>query len=218
MLSLANPNGVIVSPDGQNIYVAAMDGQVTSGAINQFAPMAKASTAVQSSWVRMSRECISALGRARLIHGTVYNDINSNGLRDASLNEFGLAGVTVQLVKNNTVIAETTTDGLGDYRFANIPAATTYTVQLYFIDPQNHLVTYPTQSNNGKWTIALSPAQTHSGTDFLVNNFGSAASQVSGLVFRDTNGNGATRVSSCWRIARYTWMLTTMAYTTQPST
>lgn len=53
------------------------------------------------------------------VSGVAFNDLNGNGVRDG---EPGLAGVTISLkTQLNSVFAVTVTDGLGNYRFTNVP-------------------------------------------------------------------------------------------------
>src|SRR5205807_1021060 len=53
------------------------------------------------------------------ISGTVFNDANRNGVQDAG--ESGIAGRTVEVLDpNGTVVAMTTTDANGNYRFDNL--------------------------------------------------------------------------------------------------
>jgi hypothetical protein len=54
------------------------------------------------------------------VSGTVYNDLNGNGVQNPG--EPGLPGVTITLRNNaNAVVATTTTDANGNYSFTNLP-------------------------------------------------------------------------------------------------
>lgn len=71
----------------------------------------------------------------------VWYDINANGVQDP--NEPGLAGVTVTLYDpNGNMVLQTTTNGLGNYLFSDVPAGQ-YTVGFtlpgdgYFISPKD---------------------------------------------------------------------------------
>lgn len=55
---------------------------------------------------------------AASISGTVYHDRNDNGLIDAG--EEGIAGVTIELLQGGVVVATTSTDADGRYRFAGL--------------------------------------------------------------------------------------------------
>jgi SdrD B-like domain len=56
----------------------------------------------------------------------VWNDANANGVQDAG--ELGIQGVTVELYKNNVLVASTTTGTNGEYTFTNLIPGTDYTV------------------------------------------------------------------------------------------
>src|SRR6185295_3943564 len=60
-----------------------------------------------------------------VIGSYVWKDANGNGIQNTG--ELGIAGVTVQLKKNGTVIATTTTSSSGYYQFTGLCAGT-YTV------------------------------------------------------------------------------------------
>jgi len=56
------------------------------------------------------------------ISGTVFFDVNANGVRNAG--DPGLASVTVKLYQNNVQVAQTVTSSTGAYAFANLTAGT----------------------------------------------------------------------------------------------
>lgn len=57
----------------------------------------------------------------------VWADVDDDGVQDVG--EFGLAGVTVELrATNGTLVATTTTDGMGQYRFQGVSPRTGYQV------------------------------------------------------------------------------------------
>ena len=60
----------------------------------------------------------------------IWNDANNNGIQDAG--EPGISGVTVNLydASGTTLIATTTTDANGFYRFINLPPTTAYVIRL----------------------------------------------------------------------------------------
>ncbi len=110
------------------------------------------------------------------VSGTVYNDLNGNGVQDAD--EAGIGGVSVALLNGaGTVIASLTTDASGGYRFGNVtPGA--YTVAE--TDPAGYT---STTANNVPVSVPPGGSATA--------NFGNRQpGTVSGTVFNDANGNG----------------------------
>ncbi len=73
------------------------------------------------SWIKTDQWCVSMnIPDVGSIGDKVWNDVNRNGLQDAS--ELGLAGVTVSLYNNsNVLIASTVTDAYGNYKFSGLP-------------------------------------------------------------------------------------------------
>jgi uncharacterized repeat protein (TIGR01451 family) len=135
------------------------------------------------------------------IAGTVFLDQNNNGVQNGP--DAGIAGVTVELLDaGNAVIATTTTDADGHYRFDNLPPGT-YSVR----EP-----TQPADTSNGKTVagavgnggtpgtptletmtpseiagIVLSPDTVAAGNDFAEIPHGRT---VSGRAFLDYDNNG----------------------------
>src|SRR5205823_4068953 len=116
------------------------------------------------------------------ISGQVFNDLNTNGNKDAG--ESGLAGWTVFLDSNNNGVldvgeASTTTDVNSTYIFTNL-AAGTYRVR---------------EVTPAGWALTLDnplPLQINNGTSFVGVNFGNFQQiTISGQVFNDVNGNGS---------------------------
>lgn len=70
------------------------------------------------------------------ITGSVYSDLNVDGQRQG--NEPPRSNWVVQLVANGVVIATTTTDGTGMYRFDNVAQSPNYEIR--FISPENNVV------------------------------------------------------------------------------
>ena len=60
--------------------------------------------------------------RTVMVSGVVYNDLNSNGVRDA--NEPGLSGFTVQLFSGTTLVATAPSVAGGAYSFTSIGPGT----------------------------------------------------------------------------------------------
>lgn len=128
----------------------------------------------------------------------VWNDINNNGLQDAG--EPGVPGVTVNLFDgaSNTIIATTTTDGLGGYLFTNLSAGQ-YSVG--FVLPSGYVFT---SANTGTNDAIDSDANATTGrTDVITLAAGEVNTTLDGgirlsaprsslgdKVWVDTNGNG----------------------------
>ena len=117
------------------------------------------------------------------ITGTVYLDRNDNGVLDAAPTDVGIAGVTVSLKDaSGTVIATTTTDADGNYRFDDLVVGKSYTV----------VQTQPAGYSNGQQNpgnevrIDVLPA---TGADDI--NFGERLGSLSGEVFEDFSSNAA---------------------------
>lgn len=107
--------------------------------------------------------------------GVVFVDANRNSRQDDA--EAGLAGVTLTLHQNGSVLATGTTAGNGQYTFANLSAGA-YLVQVTI--PSGFVATGATE-----WTGIVGSGQT-SNADFGLQPQGS----IVGAVFDDLNGNG----------------------------
>jgi LPXTG-site transpeptidase (sortase) family protein len=128
------------------------------------------------------------------ISGTVFNDINGNGIQDAG--EAPINGVPVQLSNTaGTIIATTATNALGGYSFSNLSAGL-YTVTE--IDPVGYSST--TLNNVAVNLSAGTPATVHFGdqvsgaaqiADPAVTKYGSPGSGTVGstVVYTITVGN-----------------------------
>ncbi len=110
------------------------------------------------------------------ISGTVFNDINHNGLKDSS--ETGLAGWTIEL-HSDTGVTTTVTDSNGYYSFGNLPTGW-YTV--YEQLQGGWAQVYP---SSGDWSFYLV-------TDTVANygNLQAPPSRVYGTLFNDLDDNG----------------------------
>ena len=108
-----------------------------------------------------------------MIIGVVFNDLDSDGVQDAS--EMGLGGVEIEL--NGAVVITTTTTGNGTYRFSNIISGT---YSLIETDPPGYVSTTPNYR-----LVAVSPGGSAT-ADFGDQPVG----LVSGIVYNDCNGNG----------------------------
>lgn len=116
---------------------------------------------------------------ASMIFGTVFEDLDSDGIWDSG--ETGLAGVTVELVFENTPIP-VQTNSIGSYTFAVEPS-TFYTVRE--IDPDGYRSTTPNDVN-----ILVGQ-----GMSYLINfadtPTNSPGAVIYGTVFNDVDENGA---------------------------
>ena len=107
------------------------------------------------------------------LSGVVYNDVNGDGARNTD--EPGIGGVTITLKLEGSTLETTRTAGNGAYLFTRL-AAGTYSVEEE--DPEDF---GSTTSNTVSVVIE---------TDSAIANFGDQpVSSVSGVVFRDWNGN-----------------------------
>src|SRR5262245_19648660 len=101
------------------------------------------------------------------ISGTVFNDLDGDGVRDPG--EPGLAGRTVTLyAPAGPVAREAVTDAAGNYQFTNLPALT-YTVQ-----PTGRAGWPTTAPAAGAYVVSLANGATASGRDFGLHGDGAA--------------------------------------------
>ncbi|MEJ7138505.1 VCBS domain-containing protein [Amphibiibacter pelophylacis] len=136
------------------------------------------------------------------VSGTVWNDTNGDGIRQAG--EAGIAGATVDLriAGGTTSVGTTTTDANGNYSFTNVKAGN------YFVDfaedkapllgktfsaanqgsddSKDSDVTNATAGWTGNFALAAGGAVEH--VDAGINT--SRTSAITGLVFKDLNDNG----------------------------
>ncbi|MFZ1599037.1 MAG: SdrD B-like domain-containing protein, partial [Anaerolineae bacterium] len=112
------------------------------------------------------------------VAGTVFDDIDGDGVQDSPLHETGLGGVTIGLYSSGgALLASTTTSGDGSYLFTNV-APGSYSVRE--TDPSGWS---STTSNNVPVTV---PAGGLGHADFGDQLIAS----VSGVVFNDLDGDG----------------------------
>lgn len=92
------------------------------------------------------------------ISGTVFSDINNNGVQNGS--DIGLSNVTINISDaGNTVVATTTTNALGFYEFTGLEPGT------YYIEQP----TQPTGTANGQTILGAVPNGGSSGTATATN-------------------------------------------------
>jgi hypothetical protein len=113
-----------------------------------------------------------------LVEGTVYNDLNGDGIMDVG--EAGIAGVTVALTDNdNNVLDTAATDAGGTYAFAVL---TEGTYKVFETDPAGYVSTTP---NEVVFEIVDANVTVNFGDMALVPTW-----SVYGTVFDDMNQNG----------------------------
>lgn len=114
------------------------------------------------------------------IGGRAFADLNRNGRQDGD--EPGVTGVTVTLLRSGNLVTTATTDGNGDYTFADLRAGD-YLVQLTV--PASFVATGATEQHV-KIVNAL----------IATMNFGlQPQGTLAGTVFADHNGNGFQEVA-----------------------
>jgi subtilisin family serine protease/6-phosphogluconolactonase (cycloisomerase 2 family) len=202
--TLEDLDGVVVSPDGNDVYVASQSGTITQlgrdGAGQQ----------QQTLLVGQTLEDLDfgSFAGPGEIRGIVFSDANQNGFRE--LQEDGLAGVTLYLDLNNSGTHNSgepiaTSGILGDYLFENLATPETYTVRV--IPASGQVVTFPSLASNQQWTVELEPQELELGTDFLVfQGLGGQNSEVSGVVFQDLNGDGVRQENEPFLAGRQVYL------------
>ncbi|HEX4795988.1 MAG TPA: SdrD B-like domain-containing protein [Humisphaera sp.] len=113
------------------------------------------------------------------ISGTIFNDANSNGKRDAG--EQGIAGAIVEV--KGLKFSNAVTDATGTYHYDNL-GAFAYTVDLIG-SPSGWHATTPT---TGQVTVV--PGQVKTGPSFGLKKDAILTGSISGQIFNDKNGNG----------------------------
>jgi protocatechuate 3,4-dioxygenase beta subunit len=116
------------------------------------------------------------------ISGTVFNDLNANGVKDTS--EGGLTGKTVYIDTNNNGQLDSgepnqQTNGTGGYTFSNLGPGT---YQVRAVAPTNS-----TATSGDPAPLTMTSGALNAGTNIGYY----LAATISGEVYNDTNGNGA---------------------------
>lgn len=119
------------------------------------------------------------------IQGSLWNDANNNGIQNQS--ESLLAGWTVNLLQNSTLISSTITDNGGRYVFAGVSPGD-YSIEVVPLDPNWQFTNSPT------FPVSVSESQLIDNTNFGLsnsNNTGSTGTygEISGAVWNDANSN-----------------------------
>ncbi|NCS20089.1 MAG: hypothetical protein GPJ15_08765 [Microcystis aeruginosa G11-06] len=119
------------------------------------------------------------------IQGSLWNDANNNGIQNQS--ESLLAGWTVNLLQNSTLISSTITDNGGRYVFAGVSPGD-YSIEVVPLDPNWQFTHSPV------FPVSVSESQLIDNTNFGLynsNNTGSTGTygEISGAVWNDANSN-----------------------------
>ncbi|CCI04738.1 SdrD B-like domain-containing protein [Microcystis aeruginosa] len=119
------------------------------------------------------------------IQGSLWNDANNNGIQNQS--ESLLAGWTVNLLQNGTLISSTVTDNGGRYVFAKVSPGN-YSVEVIPLDANWQF------TNSPLFPVSVSESQLIDNVSFGLsnpNNTGSTGTygEISGAVWNDANGD-----------------------------
>jgi len=129
--------------------------------------------------VHISKIARAPAGSPGFISGTVYDDLNGNGIKDSG--EPGLENWRVDLFKNDLQVDSATTSASGVYTFNSV-LPDTYTVRENV--KLNWIKTAPLSGEYSNMII-------RDGQSVLNKDFGNfKLGAISGLVFYDANGNG----------------------------
>ncbi len=105
----------------------------------------------------------------------IWEDTNGDGIQDPD--ESGIQGVTVELVKNGSVIATATTDANGDYIFSNDPNGSSSGSHIYNISAleygKDYIIRVPTTTG----TLSLTTANA-SGKDIIDSDAASTNGEI----------------------------------------
>ncbi len=104
-----------------------------------------------------------------LIAGRAFNDVNSDGVQNAG--EAALAGVTVQIIANNVVIATRTTDANGLWQVKGLDAGTG---KAAVVAPSGFSPT----TVGGQYTGSMSSGQQNANLNFGLHKIAAAPAQV----------------------------------------
>ena len=118
------------------------------------------------------------------INGRVFNDVDSDGIRDSG--DLGLAGVTVKVSKNGVVVGNFVTGQSGEYSLSGLEAGT-YTVTQTVLS--GYTATAPA---SGSYTVTLTTGQVVGDKLFgqHKNNEVPQKFQVRGRLWNDTDNDG----------------------------
>lgn len=168
-LIFLNAAGTVLAQTDVNVTrdVDVNFNQLENYSITAVAPTGTAKVRAQGSitcnTLKMDAFCLTITGPASL-GDRVWKDDNGNGIQDPG--EVGVAGVTLALLNaSGVVIATTTTDALGIYKFANL-APGTYTVRV--TPPANYSLSPKDQGADDNADSDFDPVSYTTGTYTLV--------------------------------------------------
>ena len=130
------------------------------------------------AFVTIATMAAAPVASAASISGTVFNDVNGNGVRDAGEPGLGARTVNLDMNADGSVDASTLTSGAGTYSFLGLAAGT------YRVREVGQAGTVQTTANPAD--LVLGAATDATGVDF--GNF--FLITISGSKFNDVNGNG----------------------------
>lgn len=169
--------------------------------ITAVAPVNTVTVRVQGTttcdWLKLDAFCLNATPPASL-GDRVWKDDNGNGIQDAG--EVGISGVTLTLLNAaGQVVATTTTDATGFYKFANL-APGNYTVRV--VPPANYSLSPKSQGGNTALdsdfdivsyttgSVTLTAGQNRTDIDAGLKFTQAVTASVGDRVWYDVNGNG----------------------------
>lgn len=181
-VDLVDENGVVVktvttSGDGSYLFTGVVPGSYT---VRETDPNGFISTTNNGVAVSMTSGGADTANfgdqQVGILSGTVFNDINGNGVQDKT--EHGIGGVTIDIIDaGGNVVQSLTTASDGTYLAGGI-AVGEYTVRE--TDPGGYVST-----TDNEVSVNMTPDAP------AVANFGdNRIGAVTGSVFNDTNGNG----------------------------
>ncbi len=126
------------------------------------------------------------------INGTVWEDINGNGLRN--MDEMGEPGITVELYDVNNVLQDSDiTDNMGNYSFSDFPQGTYYVVVVL---PTGSEMTLANQGTNDLIDSDITSAVVTNSSELINSSIQQLDAgffylgSIGDFVWSDNNGNG----------------------------
>ncbi|MFU8896692.1 MAG: SdrD B-like domain-containing protein, partial [Gammaproteobacteria bacterium] len=176
---VASSNSVLVSPELQ-FQVAVNSPAPDSGVIDNTGLLVKAGPEPNSFPSNTTQTAIGAS-----IGDFVWADFDGDGLQDPG--EPGIAGVTVYLYAADgvTLLATTTTDGLGNYRFFGLEAGSYVVAYDPATGPADYFASTPVTH-----TVTLSAGQQYNDADFGLAPVPPGTGSIGDYVWLDRDNDG----------------------------